>query len=560
MEKKAPKSATLCLGCPDNIKMFLPILLMVLLVPSAASAADSDTYEKFLQCLTNHSSTATGVAESNISSILYTRTNPSFPSVLQAYLRNARFNTSTILKPTMIVTPRAVSEVQAAVVCAKAMGVLLKIRSGGHDYDGVSYADADADARPFFILDMFNLRSIAVDIQNQTAWVQAGATLGELYYRISEKSKLHGFPAGICPTVAVGGHISGGGYGNMLRKYGLSVDNVVDGQVVDAKGRVLDRQGMGEDLFWAIRGGGGASFGVVLSYKVNLVPVPETVTVFRIERTKDRNENTTDLVYRWMNVADKIDDGLFIRVLLQPVSSKVNKGQRTVRATFISLFLGDADRLLSVMDTGFPELGIKKEDCLEMSWVESVVWWSNLDNGTSTDVLLDRQPGDPATFLKRKSDYLRTPMSKPGLESLWKKMVELGKTGLVLNPYGGAMSRVRSDATPFPHRAGNICKVQYSVNWDEGDGGEAASTRFMGQIRQLYDYTAPFFSKSPRAAYLNYRDLDIGVNTHSGDTYRQGMAYGRKYFLGNFDRLVKVKNAVDPDNFFRNEQSIPTSG
>ena len=106
---------------------------------------------------------------------------------------------------------------------------------------------------------MFNLRSINVNINDEIAWVQAGATLGELYYRIWEKSRVHGFPAGICPTVGVGGHLSGRGYGNMLRKYGLSVDHIVDDKIVNVNGTILNRNSMGEDLFWAIRGGGGAS-------------------------------------------------------------------------------------------------------------------------------------------------------------------------------------------------------------------------------------------------------------------------------------------------------------
>ncbi|XP_037493701.1 berberine bridge enzyme-like 21 isoform X2 [Jatropha curcas] len=536
-----------------STKYFLPFLFVLICNLSSlftfAATVDDTVFESFLQCLQNNTD-----PKDQVTDLVYTKTNEAYTSVLQSYIRNARLNKSTTPKPSIILTPKQVSHVQSFVICTKKVGYQLKIRSGGHDYEGISYISDS----PYFILDMFNLRSINVDIKNNSAWVESGATLGELYYRIWETSKVHGFPAGICPTVGVGGHISGGGYGNMLRTYGLAVDNVVDAVMVDVNGKVLDRKQMGEDLFWAIRGGGGGSFGVIISYKVQLVSVPEIVSVFRVQKYIDEDKTTVDLVYKYQSVAPTIDNGLFMRMLVQPSSSKINKGQKTISITVNALYLGNADSVVSLLSKELPELGLMKENCMkcsEMSWIDSVLWWANFDNATSPNALLDRKLNS-ANFLKRKSDYVQNPISIDGLNSIFTKMIELGKTGLVFNPYGGKMAEIPATDAPFPHRAGNLYKVQYSVNWEEA--GDAAESEYLGQIRELYSFMTPFVSNNPRSAFLNYRDLDIGIMEPGKNSFEEGSVYGFKYFNGNFDRLVKVKTAVDPENFFRNEQSIPT--
>ncbi|KAI8538042.1 hypothetical protein RHMOL_Rhmol09G0070200 [Rhododendron molle] len=287
------------------------------------------SYEGFLNCLEDNSHPSY-----QNSSIIYTHDDPSYSTVLQAYSRNLRFNETTTPKPLLIITALHASHIQASIVCAKQYGLQMKIRSGGHDFEGISYWSDN----PFFILDLFNLRAINVSIETESAWVQTGATLGEVYYRIAEKSKTHGFPAGVCPIVGVGGHISGGGYGNMMRKYGLTVDLVIDAEVIDVNGRILNREAMREDLFWAITGGGASSFVVLLSYKIKLVAVPGKVTVFNVTRTLE--QNATDLVYHWQHVADKLHEDIFIRLILQVINDG-SSGQKTIRATFFSLFLGD---------------------------------------------------------------------------------------------------------------------------------------------------------------------------------------------------------------------------
>ncbi|KAI3696254.1 hypothetical protein L1987_79265 [Smallanthus sonchifolius] len=256
---------------------------------SNGASDPNSIYKSFLQCLPAQSSKP----DPSISTIVYgsVTNSSSYTAVLQAYIKNSRLNTTSTPKPAVIITPTKESHVQAAVLCARKLGVQIKIRSGGHDYEGISYISSEKN---FVVLDMFNFRTVNVNIATETAVVEGGAQLGELYYRIWEKSKVHGFPAGI----------------------------------------------------------------------------------------------------------------------------------------------------------------------------------------------------------------------------------------------------------------------QYSVNWNEGD--PKPEQNYLNQSRVLYKFMTEYVSKNPRGAFLNYRDLDIGVMKGTGKSgYNSGKVYGEKYFMGNFDRLAKVKTAVDPGNFFRNEQSIP---
>ncbi|KAL9382932.1 hypothetical protein Peur_023255 [Populus x canadensis] len=520
--------------------VFFSVLLISVSLPNSIALPDN-----FLQCLSENSQPTNPISDA-----IHTPDNPSFTTVLQSYARNLRFLTLSTPKPLAIIAAKHESHVQATIICSKKLGLQIRIRSGGHDYDGLSYV---SDV-PFIILDMFNLRSINIDIEDESAWVQAGATLGEVYYRIAEKSNVHGFPAGVCPTLGVGGHFSGGGYGNMMRKYGLSVDNIVDAQIIDVRGRILDRKSMGEDLFWAIRGGGAASFGVILSWKIKLVPVPEIVTVFSVDRTLE--EGVSDLAWKWQQIAaDKLDNDLFIRLMLQPVNG-TQEGKKTIQASFVAMFLGRAERLLSVMNESFPELGLQAKDCAEMRWIESVLSWVGMPKGTPIEVLLDRIPKG-VSYLKRKSDYVKEPISKEGLESIWKVMTEVGEVAMLWNPYGGKMSEISETETAFPHRAGNIFKIQYSVNWKQE--GIDTTNHYVNLTRTLFEAMTPYVSKNPREAFLNYRDIDIGsIGSHGNGTFQEASVYGHKYFKDNFDRLVQIKTRVDPDNFFGYEQSIPT--
>ncbi|XP_048323352.1 monolignol oxidoreductase AtBBE-like 15 [Ziziphus jujuba] len=523
-------------------KSNLLLLFFALLQSASCIVSTAAILDDFIKCVSVYSNLSIPISKA-----FFTPSNSSFTSVLQSSAQNLRYLMPSVPKPDFIFTPFDDSHVQAAVICSKQLDIHLRVRSGGHDYEGLSYVSAME--KPFVIVDLKKLRSIHVDINDNSAWAQAGATVGEVYYRIAQKSRVHGFPAGLCNSLGIGGHITGGAYGSMMRKYGLGADNVVDARIVDVTGRILDRAAMGEDLFWAIRGGGGASFGIILWWKIRLVPVPATVTVFTV--TKTLEQGATKILHRWQEIVDKLDEDLFIRVIIQQASG--DGGKKTISTAYNSLFLGDTDRLLKIMEQSFPELGLKRKDCTETSWIESVLYIAGYPSGTAPEVLLQGK-STFKNYFKAKSDFVKDPIPETALEGLWKRLLEEDNPLTIWTPYGGMMSKISENEIPFPHRNGTIFMIQYLSLWsDENEDAE----KHIDWIRKLYNYMGPYVSMFPREAYVNYRDLDLGMNKKSSTSFILASVWGNKYFKDNFNKLVKIKTKVDPDNFFRHEQSIP---
>ncbi|XP_048527318.1 berberine bridge enzyme-like Cyn d 4 [Triticum urartu] len=491
---------------------------------SVASPADG-----FLRCL---------LSAKIHSELVYTQSSTNFTDVLASTIRNTKFLTNATARPLCIVTPADASHVQAAVLCGRGHGVRLRVRSGGHDYEGLSYRSV-RPSEVFAVVDLgANLRAVRVNRLESTAWVDSGATIGELYYAIAKNDSRIAFPAGECATIGVGGHFSGGAIGMMMRKHGLSADKVLDAKLVNADGDLLDRADMGEDLFWAIRGGGGGNFGIVLSWKIQLVQVPPTVAVFNIAKTVD--EGAVGILARWQHVAPVLPSDLTIRVIVQ--------GQQ---AMFQALYLGACDSLVATMGDQFPELGMTSADCQPITWLQSAAtpFISFGRNGTLEEALLSRTAGQSSAG-KIKSDYVQRAIPKAAWEEIFSWFTMDGAGFILLEPHGGFMGSVPAAATPYPHRHGVLYVIQYIAFWQQGGDGTAATAWIGG----LYDFMGQHVSKNPRRAYVNFRDLDIGQND---GTPESGEVWGERYFVGNYRRLAAVKAAVDPTDYFSNEQSIP---
>jgi FAD/FMN-containing dehydrogenase len=172
-------------------------------------------------------------------------------------------------RPAAIVRVANVADVQAVVNAARDLGVELAIRSGAHSAKG------DSTTEGGLVLDLHDLRRLDIDAAAKTAWAETGLTAGDVSKATSEHGLAIGF--GDTGSVGIGGITTGGGVGYLVRKHGLTIDNVLAADVVTADGNLVRADATtNPDLFWAILGAG-ANFGVVTRFQYRLVDLPQIV-------------------------------------------------------------------------------------------------------------------------------------------------------------------------------------------------------------------------------------------------------------------------------------------
>jgi len=158
--------------------------------------------------------------------------------------------------------------------------------------------------------------------------------------------------------------------------------------------------------------------------------------------------------------------------------------------SFTGQVLGPKHLAMSVLDQTFPELGLAESELSEVSWVESA---ANFAGVSSVADLTNRQPG-VGEYAKRKSDYVQAPISMQGAIEILRYMSTGPQGSIQLDPYGGAMARIGSAATPFPHRAGYLYSIQYAVSWNASDLDRAEE--YIGWLRSFYGFMSSYVSKS----------------------------------------------------------------
>jgi FAD/FMN-containing dehydrogenase len=412
-------------------------------------------------------------------------------------------------RPALIVRCTGTADVIRSVKFASANDLLVSVRAGGHNVGGKAVCDNG------IMIDLSLMKGIWVDPYRQIAVAQPGMRLGE----IDRETQTFGLATtqGVISNTGIAGLTLGGGVGWLARKYGLACDNLLSVDIVTADGQFLkasDKEN--QDLFWGIRGGGG-NFGIVTSFEYKLHPVGPQVLAGMVLHPL---EKAREILKFYHNYSASIPDdmntvcGLLTSPEGHPVvvigvcyhGPSVEAGQQVLRPLI--------------------EFGPPIADLIRPMFY--------IDAQSMLDLTI------PASGLRSywKSHFLKE-ISDEAIDTLIAHFVKVPspRTAIMFQQFGGAVSRVREDATAFGHRKDGEYDFIIMSLWQNFSDDNAN----ISWTRALWDAMEPF---SAGGVYVN----NLGDDEPEG---RVRAAYGT-----NYDRLVALKNKYDPTNLFRLNQNI----
>jgi FAD/FMN-containing dehydrogenase len=419
-------------------------------------------------------------------------------------------------RPALVVQPVSAGEVGAAVRFALANGVLVSIKGGGHNIAGTSLADGG------LTLDMSRLRWVEVDAARRIAYVGPGCLLGD----VDRATQAQGLATvlGMISLTGVAGLTLGGGFGHLTRRFGWTVDNLEEVEVVTADGEIrraaLDGN---EELFWALRGGGG-NYGVVTRFAFRLHEVGPLITGGIIAWDAEEAE---DVVALYQELSAAAPRELALHLLMQrapaaPFLPEVWHGRPIV--TVVACHTGeaeDAERTLAplrALRTPITDT-IARRPYVELQTMFDAGQANGLHQYWKSEFIAGLSGGFLHAF-REQAAAIPGPMCQ-----LW--LVQLG----------GAVADHPYDATPFANRdAEHICMVASASPAEAIDGAQRRAW-----ARSAWEAIR---GHSAGGSYVNLQTADE-------DDRRVHEAYGQ-----NLDRLATVKATYDPHNLFRLNRNV----
>ena len=412
-------------------------------------------------------------------------------------------------RPAVIVRAADTDDIARVIGMARETGLDLAVRSGGHSNAGHGVCEGG------IVLDLADLRALELDVEGRTAWAQTGLTAGEYTTAAGERGLATGF--GDTATVGIGGITLGGGIGFLVRKHGLTIDDLLAADVMTADGELLRVDADNHpDLFWAIRGGGG-NFGVATRLKLRLHELDRIVGGPLIMPA------TPGLIASFMAEAQAAPDELstILNVMkAPPLPFLPPEAHGKLIAMALLAYAGPVEEAEGVL-APFRDLDTPLADMVRPIPYAEIYPPDDPDYRPIASVRTMFMQGVDLTAAETIVERIRTssaPMAVAQLRVL-----------------GGAMARVPAEATAFAHRDK---RVMTNV---------AAIAEGFDQLPERTDWVHEV------SAELNQGDDDAYVGFLGDEgTERVRAAYPP----ATWERLTRVKAEYDPDNVFRLNQNI----
>jgi FAD/FMN-containing dehydrogenase len=424
------------------------------------------------------------------------------------------WNAMIDLRPAVIVQCAEASDVPQAISFARANGLEISIRGGGHNIAGSALCDRGVT------IDLSPMKNVRIDAQKRRAYVEPGATLADF----DSSAQVYGLatPVGINSTTGIAGLTLGGGFGWLTRKYGMTIDNLVSAEVITADGnKIRTSENENADLFWAIRGGGG-NFGVVTEFEFELHPVgPEILAgliVFPFSQAKQ-------VLTQYRKFAESAPEELNVWVVLRKapplpfLPENVHGKEVIVLAVFYVGDIVEGEKLIEPLRSFGDAYG-------EHIGAQPYVAWQQ-----AFDPLLTK--GARNYWKSHNFTELRDGVLDAIAEFAGK--LPSPQCEIFIGYIAGSANRVSADATAYRHRDAKFV-LNVHGRWDDAAQDEMG----IAWAREFFQTSAPYASAG---AYVNF------MTAEEGD--RVAAAYG-----SNYDRLVQIKKRYDPENIFHLNQNI----
>ena len=446
-----------------------------------------------------------------------------FTSAAQLY--NPRFDGAP--EPAAVARCANEQDVVDCVRFAAATRVPLALRAGGHSYGGWSRNRG-------LVADVRAMSTVQLDSAAKVARIGAGARLVEVYSALGAAGAA--LAGGSCPTVGVTGLALGGGQGVLSRAFGLTCDAIRSARVVTADGRARTVDATHEpDLFWALRGGGGGSFGAVTSLTMSVRPAP-TVHVFFLAFDFAHAAQVLSAWQQWLP-ARPAELWTTCKLLADPGAGRL---RAVVAGTWIGA-AGDLDGQLAPLLRGLPAPTSRSSST--MSYTAAMFFEAGCDQnaGASSCISHALAPAQRQAFAATSS-VLASALPTAGIEAAVKatqaamNLSHLIEGGVSFDALGGQVSQVAPTATPVPYRRA-LAVAQYTATWASGRTSAEPFDRYVRGFRSTMSRWLG------AAAYANYADASI-------------TDYGSAYWGANYPRLQQVKHQYDPHQLFTFAQAV----